>query len=89
VAITLNLHRSGAVGFVVWLDLHFIQNLCASLLILFFFAGAHHVTISPGNSQTKCCSGLSKRLAEVGITIRKNGTILGFSSNPNKKVSSK
>jgi hypothetical protein len=48
-----------------------------------------HVTTSPGNSQTKCCSGLSKRLAEVGITIHKNVSILGFSSNPTKKVSSK
>ena len=31
---------------------------------------------------------LSKRLAEVGITIRKNGSILSF-SKPTKKVSSK
>jgi hypothetical protein len=54
-----------------------------------FVANAHHVTISPGNSQTKCCSGLSKRLAEDGITIRKNSSILGFSSNPTKKVNSK
>ena len=54
-----------------------------------FVANAHHVTISPGNSQTKCCSGLSKRLAEDGITIRKNSSILGFSSNPTKKVTSK
>ena len=54
-----------------------------------FVANAHHVTISPGNSQTKCCSGLSKRLAEDGITIRKNNSILGFSSNPTKKVTSK
>jgi hypothetical protein len=37
-----------------------------------WLADAHGVTISPGNSQTKCCSGLSKRLAEDGITIRKN-----------------
>jgi len=36
-----------------------------------FVANAHHVTISPGNSQTKCCSGLSNRLAEDGISIRK------------------
>ena len=54
-----------------------------------FVANAHHVAISPANSQTKCCSGLSKRLAEGGITIRKNGSILGFSSNPTKKVNSK
>ena len=32
---------------------------------------------------------LSKRLVEVGITIRNNGSILSFSSNPTKKVSSK
>jgi hypothetical protein len=89
VASTLNAFRGGAVEFIDWLDLHFIQNLYASLLIFFFVADAHHVTISPGNSQTKCCSGLSKRLAEVGITIRKNASTLGFSSNPTKKVSSK
>jgi hypothetical protein len=32
---------------------------------------------------------LSKRLAEDGITIRKDSSILGFSSNPTKKVNSK
>jgi len=32
---------------------------------------------------------LSKRLAEVAITIRMNGSILGPSSNRTKKVSSK
>ena len=41
------------------------------------------------NSQTECPFRLSKRLAEVGITIRNNGSILSFSSNPTKKVSSK
>jgi len=32
---------------------------------------------------------LSKRFAEVGITIRKNRSTLSFSNNPTKKVSSK
>jgi hypothetical protein len=54
-----------------------------------WIADAHRVTISAGNSQTECSFWLSKRLAEVGITIRKNGSILGLSSNPTKKVSSK
>ena len=50
---------------------------------------AHRDTISAGNSRTECPFCLSKRLAEGGITIRKNGSILGLSSNPTKKVSSK
>ena len=50
---------------------------------------AHRDTISAGNSRTECPFWLSKRLAEGGITIRKNGSILGLSSNPTKKVSSK
>jgi hypothetical protein len=41
------------------------------------------------NSPTKIPFWLSKRLAEVGITIRKNGSTLSFSSNPIKKVISK
>ena len=50
---------------------------------------AHRDTISAGNSRTESPFWLSKRLAEGGITIRKNGSILDLSSNPTKKVSSK
>jgi hypothetical protein len=41
------------------------------------------------DSKTKCRSGCLNALLRLGFAIRKNSSILGFSSNPTKKVSFK